>query len=339
MSTVAQTDRDIGPFEPGRRVRVRDFMAKDGVVLDSPDDRLADEDTLIEGRLLHQELRSGLFLHGGDVVEERMFTVTSHLKEGLSCIIFLDGQVDLDIGDRHFEFKGNSKSAMQGRAIMSVNAESFRRVSRGRQHVRHLVVSATSEWFDRDGLEEMQDARLAGRFLRDHLAHHAWTLTPRVIDLVHQVMAPSGLSPALHKLYLEGRAIEIVLETLAAVTQSGRKLASSEGMARQDVVRLQRAKELIDSRPGGSLSVEMVARAAGISASGLQRLFRQAEGTSVFEYIRDRSLERAFLALQAGKVTVQGASDIAGYTSPANFATAFRRRFGMTPREIVPSRQ
>ncbi len=339
MSTVAQTDKETSSSALGKRVRVRDFMARDGVVLDSPDDRLAAEDTLIEGRLLHQELRSGLFLHGGDVVEERMFTVTSHLKEGLSCIIFLDGQVDLDIGDRHFEFKGDPKSAMRGSAIMSVNSESFRRVSRGRQHVRHLVVSATPEWFDRDGLEEMQDTRLADRFLKDHLAHQAWTLTPRVIDLVQQVMAPSGLSPALHKLYLEGRAIEIVLETLAAVTQSGRKLSSGDGMARQDIVRLQRAKELIDSRPGGSLSVEVIARAAGISASGLQRLFRQAEGASVFEYIRDRRLERAFLALQAGEVTVQGASDIAGYTSPANFATAFRRRFGVTPRGIVPSRQ
>lgn len=339
MSTVARTDKEIDLPEFGKRVRVRDFMARDGVVLDSPDDRLADEDTLIEGRLLHQELRSGLFLHGGDVVEERMFTVTSHLKEGLSCIIFLDGQVDLDIGDRHFEFKGDPRSATRGSAIMSVNAESFRRASRGRQHVRHLVVSATPEWFDRDGLEEMQDARLAGRLLKDHLAHHAWTLTPRVIDLVQQVMTPSGLSPALHKLYLEGRAIEIVLETLAAVTKSGRRPSSGGGIARQDMVRLQRAKELIDNRPGSSLSVEMIARAAGISASGLQRLFRQAEGTSVFEYIRDRSLERAFLALQTGEVTVQGASDIAGYASPANFATAFRRRFGVTPREIVPSRQ
>lgn len=339
MSTVPQTDRSLDLPGQGKRVRVRDFLARDGVILDSPDDRLAEEDTLIEGRMLHQELRSGLFLHGGDVVEERMFTVTSHLKEGLSCIIFLDGQVDLDIGDRHFEFKGDPRSAMRGSAIMSVNSESFRRASRGRQHVRHLVVSATPEWFDRDGLEEMQDARPASRFLKDHLAHHAWTLTPRVIDLVQQVMAPSGLSPALHKLYLEGRAIEIILETLAAVTQSGRRLSSGTGIARQDIVRLQRAKELVDSRPGAALSVEMIARAAGISASGLQRLFRQAEGASVFEYIRDRRLERAFLALQAGDVTVQGASDIAGYTSPANFATAFRRRFGVTPREIAPARQ
>lgn len=336
---MAQADRDTASSQLGKRLRVRDFMAKDGVVLDSPDDRLAAEDTLIQGRLLHQELRSGLFLHGGDVMEERMFTVTSHLKEGLSCIIFLDGQVDLDIGDRHFSFKGDPKNAIRGSAIMSVNAESFRRVSRGRQHVRHLVVSATAEWFDRDGLEEMQDARLAEQFLRDHLAHHAWTLTPRVVDLVRQVMAPSGLSPALHKLYLEGRAIEIIVETLSAVTQSGRRLASGGGMVRRDIVRLQRAKELIDSPPGGTLSVEKVARAAGISASGLQRLFRQAEGCSVFEYIRDRRLERAFLALQAGEATVQGASDIAGYTSPANFATAFRRRFGVTPRGIVPSRQ
>lgn len=79
----------------------------------------------------------------------------------------------------------------------------------------------------------------------------------------------------------------------------------------------------------------MIARAAGVSASGLQRLFRVSENQSIFEYVRMLRLERAFAALSSGEVTVQEASAIAGYSSAANFSTAFRRQFGTTPRDIM----
>ncbi|WP_083918338.1 helix-turn-helix domain-containing protein [Mesorhizobium metallidurans] len=48
-------------------------------------------------------------------------------------------------------------------------------------------------------------------------------------------------------------------------------------------------------------------------------------------------MERAFAALRSGEASVQRSSDIAGYASPANFATAFRRRFGLTPRDAMKS--
>jgi AraC-like DNA-binding protein len=80
--------------------------------------------------------------------------------------------------------------------------------------------------------------------------------------------------------------------------------------------------------------VESIAREAGISASGLQQLLRRAEGKSVFEYVRDQRLQRAREALKAGDISVQEASHLAGYSNPANFATAFRKRFGVVPSQV-----
>lgn len=71
----------------------------------------------------------------------------------------------------------------------------------------------------------------------------------------------------------------------------------------------------------------------------LQRLFRVSEGCSVFEYVRVKRLEAALAALSAGATTVKEASLIAGYSSAANFATAFRRQFGMTPTEALRPRR
>lgn len=331
--SAADDRRDAGR---GTRVRAGDFMRREGLVLDSPDDSISMDDTLIAGEMLNQELRRGLFLHGGDVVEEHAFTVTSRLREGLSCIFFLDGAVTVRIGDRPFQFGGGAAGAA---AIMNVTPESFQRASTGRQHVRHLVVSATPEWLDLEATEELRDERLAATLFKDHLADHRWTPTSRVLGLVREILAPSAFMPGLRRLYLEGRAVEIVAETISAVMRADRAVDDGGILTRHERVRLQRAKDLIAADPSDSLSVEAIAREAGVSASGLQRLFRLSVGRSVFEYVRLARLERALCALRNGETSVQEASALAGYSSAANFATAFKRRYGVTPREASASRK
>ncbi|OCC05505.1 hypothetical protein BA190_08855 [Labrys sp. WJW] len=322
-----------------KAIRVRDFLERERVALDSPDSRLSMDDILIEGEFMHRELRPGLFLHGGDVVEEHAFTVTSHLQPGLSCIFFVDGEVGLGIGDRRFEFRGGPRGAMEGVAIMSTTAEIFRRISRERQHVRHLVVSASPEWLQVEGLEAAHGEGFVGGLLKDHLGEHRWTLTPRLAELVRQVMTPTAFAPELRNLYLEGRAVEIVAETIAAATQTDRRRPVGSTLARQDLVRLKRAKDLIDGHLAEPLSIEAIAREAGVCASGLQRLFRLSEGHSVFDYVRRIRLEHAHIALLSGEKSVQEASELAGYASPANFATAFRRQFGLAPRDVLAKRR
>lgn len=331
--TMATAPGDAGQTGNDGRVRVRDFMRHDGIALDSPDDRLSLDDTLMKGAFLHRELRRGLVLHVSDAIEERAFTATSLLPEELSCIFFLEGSVDLSIGDRRFAFQAD-RGVARGAAIMNACPEHFARASRGRQHLRHLVVSATPEWLHRDALEAVADTKGGARLLRNHLAEHRWTLTPRMVELVRQIFTPSPLIPELRDLYLEGRAVELVAETMAAVLQADRSDAGSTLMTRQDAICLQRARDFIAAHIAEPLSVETIAREAGISASGLQRLFRIGENRSVFDYVRNIRLERAFAALGRGDVNVQEASAIAGYTSAANFATAFRRRFGIVPTAV-----
>ena len=330
---MAAASGEAGQQANDGRVRVRDFLRHDGIALDSPDDRLSPDDTLMKGAFLHRELRRGLVLHVSDAIEERAFTATSLLPEELSCIFFLEGSVDLSIGDRRFAFQADDGVA-RGVAIMNACPEHFARASRGRQHLRHLVVSATPEWLHRDVLETVVDTKGGARLLRDHLAEHRWTLTPRMVDLVRQIFAPSPLIPELRDLYLESRAVELVAETMAAVLKADRSDAGGSLLTRQDATCLQRAKDFIEMRIAEPLSVDAIAREAGISASGLQRLFRVAENRSIFDYVRNIRLERAFAVLAGGEASVQDASVIAGYTNPANFATAFRRRFGIVPTAV-----
>ncbi|MEZ2127817.1 MULTISPECIES: helix-turn-helix transcriptional regulator [unclassified Sinorhizobium] len=221
---------------------------------------------------------------------------------------------------------------MEGTAIMSARPESFERQSQGSQRLRHLVVSASPEWLDIEGLQEQAGASAGNHLFRDHLANQRWRLTPRAIELVGQIAKAPAFAPALRKLHLEGCAVGLVAETLTALMQANHQDGASDMLTHHDLIRLKRAKEFIETRVEETLSVEVIAREAGINPSGLQRLFRLSERTSVFGYVRKLRLERALEALRSGEMSIAEASLFAGYSSPANFATAFRHRFGVSPR-------
>ncbi|MEB3734778.1 helix-turn-helix domain-containing protein [Halopseudomonas pachastrellae] len=55
---------------------------------------------------------------------------------------------------------------------------------------------------------------------------------------------------------------------------------------------------------------------------------------SLFAWQRQRKLQQAFDALATGRLSIEEAAALAGYTSAANFATAFRRAFGTTPQQV-----
>ena len=97
---------------------------------------------------------------------------------------------------------------------------------------------------------------------------------------------------------------------------------------------MQRLTELLDSGAADDLSLAGIAREIGCNATTLQRQFRALRGLSVFEYQRQRRLQQAREALERDGVSVSEAAWRAGYSSPANFATAFKRQFGVSPRQL-----
>jgi AraC-like DNA-binding protein len=286
------------------------------------------------GLFFHRELRRGLSLHAGDVLEEPMTGVPGAQEAGLSCIFFLDGQVAARFGDRRVEFRGGgARGAIDATAVLRSRRESFQRINDRRQVVQHVVVTATPEWLDGEGLD-LSGARPGDALCRHpHLATFRWTPNARLTSLLHGVFQPSVYVPELQPLYFEGHAIGIVVETLAAMLQAEHGPATPRGLSRHDSARLQRARDYIAAHLDVSLTVAQVAREAGASPSALQRLFRRVEGCSLFDYVRRLRLEGAHAALCREGISVQAASALAGYTSAANFATAFRRAYGITPTE------
>ena len=319
--------RGAGPI-----MRVGDMARRPGLVFESPEDFHSPDDPLFRGAFWHRELRRGLFVHASDVFEDAGFTANSAQHAGLSCVFFLEGDVAVSIGDRDFRFHGEGR-LNEGLVINSARAESFRRQSPGRQRIRHLVVSVTPEWLHRDGLVTIDDKGPANALIRDHMASRRWRTSARLGALVARLLSDRSAPSPVGALMMESAAVEIVAEALAAST--GQDGQSEPGaLSPRERARLARASEFVRADAGAWPTVEAIAREAGVSVSGLQRLFRAGYGVSVVEHVREVRLGLARDRLAAGTCTIQEAAEIAGYSSTANFTTAFRRHFGSTPGSV-----
>ena len=80
------------------------------------------------------------------------------------------------------------------------------------------------------------------------------------------------------------------------------------------------------------LSVDELARKAGMSRAVFHRRFKEATSFSPLQFIKALRLNHAAMQIVGG-VSVSQAADEVGYTSASQFSREFRRQFGKSPRE------
>ena len=79
---------------------------------------------------------------------------------------------------------------------------------------------------------------------------------------------------------------------------------------------------------------EALAKVLGTHERRLSQAFQQHLGCSVYAWLREERLQQAHHLLATTQVPIATLSDVLGYSSPANFAKAFRERFDCTPRQV-----
>lgn len=303
-------------------------MSRPGLRLSNEDD-----DRLLFGRVKWAQLRDGLSLHWSDCEELQDFVTENVVGPRLSFVLFLKGHSQVSYGDLSLTLGHPSTGrAPEGVAVSMNEPVQFRRQARRGSHIRKLVVSLTPDWFEGRGEVIGATDGAIRRFMASHLEPRVWKPSPRLLSLADQMLNPPGYDALLASLYLESRALEIACEALASL---GRSAAAVEpGLRPQEYRRLKRILELLDSGEADDWSLDQISREAGVNATTLQRQFRLFKGMTIFEYQRARRLNMAREVLEREGASVIEAAWRAGYNSPANFATAFKRQFGISPKQV-----
>ena len=95
--------------------------------------------------------------------------------------------------------------------------------------------------------------------------------------------------------------------------------------------RLARAIDYIEANLGGNLSLNEIAKHAGLSPMYFADQFKKATGQSPHAFLMARRTERAKLLLTDDRMPLVQVAVTAGFSSQAHFTTIFRKAVGMTP--------
>lgn len=82
-----------------------------------------------------------------------------------------------------------------------------------------------------------------------------------------------------------------------------------------------------------TISIDDMARTAGMSAPVFHRAFKSVTGASPHQYLTATRLNRAKGMITADALPVAEAARRVGYESAAHFSRAFRKHFGVSPRD------
>lgn len=298
--------------------------------------------TLLSAHLAQNRvLRPGLSFHFGCEAEREDFVGRGTVEDCLRLVLVVYGSVDVAYGRQRLRLSrpppraGSTGSRLPDAALIPLSGpEPFRRQAQRGDYSRRLSIGIGREWLEQSLYGEGQASAAATTTLIErHLAVSCWQASARARVIAEQMLNPPPLQPALLNMYLEGRAIELVLDAWSRHGMASACNAPAAGLRPAAFQRMCDLKHWLEQHAGEPLDMDLIARRANTSPATLQRQFRRAHGTTVFGFLQQVRLQRAREALEHEGSSVERAAMIAGYTSAANFATAFRRRFGLTPRQ------
>lgn len=278
--------------------------------------------TIARGRIDETPLPSGFRFTYSDLTVLHSYESVSLGHAPLLMVIVLEGQVRLSVGAVQRELHSGMAASLQLRPEYALEA-----YQAAGQRLKTVVLA-----FDPGGQipaqPEQGSLRTLLRGVHDPVV--LWEVPPFLMAMLDQ--SPSVTLPALQRtLVLEGLAMQLTGFGLPEQVQpTGRKNRTSS----QQHQRLETVRQLLEFAPTEDYSLAELARRAAMSPSSLRNKFRATYGLSVFGYLRKCRLNLAWHYLEQG-YSVQQAAHRSGYRHATNFATAFRRQFGVSPKSVV----
>lgn len=293
------------------------------------------EQSVWRGRFAKTEIRRGLTMHYSDVTNLCDLSTETEAPPHLGIKLFFQGGVSASIGEQDIPMPRRQPDS--DRWIPSAtlfhqrDREVFRRRAAIGDRVRKLTIKVFPEWLESGDVLGGSGADALRTFTSGSLAAQSWKPSATLMGLAEQVINPQGFEPYLARLYMESRVLQIIAEAFSQL-RGGESEPARPSLSAVERQRLRRAEDLL-AKDGVAPSVDTLAREVGVGVNTLQRLFQAAHGTTVFHYVRRIKLDEARLALEAGKLTIAQAAFVAGYSSAANFATAFKKIYGFSPKD------
>jgi AraC family transcriptional activator of pyochelin receptor len=134
----------------------------------------------------------------------------------------------------------------------------------------------------------------------------------------------------LRHIYVKAKALELLCEVASLLAHE----STSRGLrlSWRDKRQLHKAHQLIRQDCAQAPTIGALSRQLGLNQRKLKVGFKQLYGTPVFQYVQGLRLEKALQLLQTGDYSIREVADAVGYRYARNFTSAFKSRYGVSPK-------
>jgi AraC-like DNA-binding protein len=270
---------------------------------------------------------------------------TGHLPTGISYMVMdLSLRDDLVLARRGYSPSGlclqfDLKTDHNTLRLSSTGAESesiYPRESRLRQVAILFPHSFLRRYLRKDILSDLMGCA------EEAPETHRESIPFEYRQLLEDILHAEPKSP-LHYLLLHNRLLllaEKFLHTFISKTLPLQPNSISWAKGRQkDIEALKSVMRVLsDSQLNKFPSIEALSRTAMMSSTKLKTRFKQIYGMKLYEFYNRNRLVQAKEMLRTGRFSVKQVGVNIGFSNLSNFAKAFKKEFGVLPKEILKSK-
>lgn len=146
-------------------------------------------------------------------------------------------------------------------------------------------------------------------------------------------MLQCEMTGGLRRVYAEARAMDLLFLALQALmdAESGAD-RPDRGLTQLDVDRLNKACDILRTNFVAPPTIQELGREIGMNEAKLMRCFKQLFGQTIFDFAQHLRMAAAKELLESTERSITEIAFDVGYEYSSNFATAFKRHYGITPR-------
>jgi AraC family transcriptional regulator len=129
-------------------------------------------------------------------------------------------------------------------------------------------------------------------------------------------------------LYADHVALALVTHLASAYGEMQLSRVSRGGLTPKQE---RRAKELLDARLAGAVSLAELASTCELSVRHFSRAFRQSTGQSPHRWLLERRLDKTRALLEGSALSLRDVATACGFASQSHFTRVFTRAMGVSP--------
>ncbi|MGO2294045.1 MAG: helix-turn-helix domain-containing protein [Psychroflexus halocasei] len=168
---------------------------------------------------------------------------------------------------------------------------------------------------------------------RDKKYYTEGNLSPAMAVVLTQFMN-FNLHPSIKSIYLKAKVYELI--ALYFNRPEEVDIEQCPFLDDEDnVKRIKLAKEIIINRMVEPPTLKELSEEVGLSLKKLKEGFKEVYGDTVYSFLLNYKLEYARKLLEDGQHNVNEVGLAIGYSTASHFITAFKKKFGTTPKKYI----